>query len=140
MGGAMPPPPAPRDPVHAPPLETAEVVLPPPRSERQSRPSEPGEPLTDDVHEASWSGVHGIENMAATFEPGVESVDADTWDEPTQVGVDQEERHAQDMLKRGELGEALRLYQELAIKRPDQPALWDRVAEIALMLQQRSRE
>ncbi|GAB5543250.1 MAG: hypothetical protein SangKO_030100 [Sandaracinaceae bacterium] len=41
------------------------------------------------------------------------------------------------MVSRGELGEALRLYQDLATKSSERRH-WDRVAEIAKMLQERA--
>ena len=64
-------------------------------------------------------------------------MDADSWDDPTEVGIGAEEREAEAMVARGELGEALRLYQDLATSSNEQRH-WDRVAEIARMLQQRA--
>jgi hypothetical protein len=124
-----PPPPEPltSDPIHAP-LEHSEVSVPAPPVESGSLGG----------NEPSWTGPR-LEGDRSSFEPGVESVDADTWGEATEIGIDPEEKQAESMLQRGELGEALRLYQEIAIRRPDEPHLWERVAEIALMLQERSK-
>ena len=47
-------------------------------------------------------------------------------------------RAADGTLRYGELGEALRVYQDLAAQHPEQAHLWDRVAQIARLLQQRS--
>jgi hypothetical protein len=137
-----PPPPAPlpplsADPVHAP-LDTAEVVLP-----SDHWPDEPGdEPDAEaqrvevGVPEISWAGVR-VQGRAAIFEPGAESVEADTWGDPgpTKTAL---EREAEALVARGELGEALRVYQDLAAQHPDQPHVWDRIAQIARLLQQRS--
>lgn len=87
----------------------------------------------------SWSGVRVYETAPATFEPGVEGVDADLWEDPTQVGaILGPEQEAEAAVERGDLGEALRLYQDLATRSPDDQRLWERVAEIARMLQQKS--
>jgi hypothetical protein len=43
------------------------------------------------------------------------------------------------MVQRGELGEALRVYQELAARAPADTRLWRRIAEVAKMLQLQSK-
>lgn len=86
----------------------------------------------------SWPGVRVYETEPATFEPGVEGVDADSWDDPTEVGSFTPEERAEAAVAVGNLGEALRIYQDLATQSPNDQRLWDRVAEIARMLQQRS--
>lgn len=123
---------------HAP-VETGEVALP---SAGQWEVHEPGERSAGGERvqvgavDRSWTGIR-VEDDPATFEPGVEGVDADSWDDPTEVGVGAEEREAEAMVSRGELGEALRLYQDLAT-RSSERRHWDRVAEIAKMLQERA--
>ncbi len=128
MGPAVPPPPAIGAPPSAAPASSAAAG-----NDSWKLPSPSGEPP-----EASWSGLHPYEGALATFETGLESVDADRWDEPTQIGQVSDEARAEEMIERGELGEALRLYQEIAVKRPNEAQLWERVADIARMLQHRS--
>lgn len=104
--------------------------------------SEPGSDDDDSgphVGIPSWTGVAAFETAPSTFEPEAGPVEADTWDEPTEATPPRSpEEHAEALVAEGELGEALRIYQELAASRDD-PALWDRVAEIARLLQARSR-
>ncbi|HJL15168.1 MAG TPA: hypothetical protein RMH99_05905 [Sandaracinaceae bacterium LLY-WYZ-13_1] len=128
------------DPVHAP-LDTGEVALP---SKGSWDVREPGLSQDEDrggrpaAADQSWSGVRAFETEPATFEPGVEGMDVDSWEEPTQVGEGALEAEAEAHVAAGELGEALRIYQDLAAQSPDEQRLWDRVAEIARMLQRRS--
>ena len=121
------------------PLKTGEVALPSAGAWEVREPGERpagGERVQVGDVDRSWTGIR-VEDEAATFEPGVEGVDADSWDDPTEVGIGAEEREAEAMVSRGELGEALRLYQDLATTSNEQRH-WDRVAEIARMLQQRA--
>ena len=138
----MPPPPGPRvsapsvaaDPIHAP-LETRDVALP---AEGQWTIREPGADDTGPqvgIGEPSWTGARAVE--ATTFEPGAAPIEADSWEVPAAAPASSEER-AEAHVARGELREALRVYQELAVSRPDEPQLWERVAEIARMLQSQS--
>lgn len=142
-GPAVPPPPMMiSDSVHAP-LDTSEVALPSASAWTIREPGALGGETPAPIEDAldhSWSGVRTFEPEPAAFEPGVEPVAADTWadDEATMAGEPTPEQRAETLMARGELGEALRIYQEEAIKRPDEPHLWDRVAELARMLQQRS--
>jgi hypothetical protein len=130
----VPAPSAVADPIHAP-LETRDVALP---AEGQWVIREPG--ADDDtgpqlaIGEPSWTGTRATE--ATTFEPEAAPIEADSWDVPAAPSVSSEQT-AEALVARGELREALRLYQELAVSRPDQPRLWERVAEIARMLQER---
>ncbi|MCC6874748.1 MAG: hypothetical protein IT378_10625 [Sandaracinaceae bacterium] len=145
-------PPPPAADVHAP-VDTREIALPPPAAAWEIR--EPGNPDDDSqpgiaVGEASWTGVRPFDQEPPPFEPGVEPVDADTWDEPTTVRLPPSptgdeptfqgtpQQLAEAHVARGELGEALRIYQDLAASRPDDPRLWARVAEIARLLQRSS--
>ncbi len=137
------------DPVHAP-LDEDDVASAAPEASAWAI-HEPGEDDDDGAPplgfgERSWPGVR-VREEPPTFAPGTESVDADTWgeadaawddDEPT-FAISPAQLEAESLVQRGELGEALRVYQELAAERPDDPALWDRIAEIARMLQARSR-
>lgn len=140
-GPAVPPPPGPSvpapsalaDKIHTP-LETRDVALP---AEGQWVIREPGADDTGPqlaIGEPSWTGARVTE--ATTFEPGTAPLEADSWDVPAAPPVSAEQT-AEALVARGELREALRLYQELAVSRPDQPRLWERVAEIARMLQER---
>lgn len=102
--------------------------------------------------DSSWSGVRLYESDQATFEPGVEGMDADFWEDslgPTSLDSEHTaaertaaervaaEKMAEELVARGELSEALRIYQELAAGSPQEQRLWARVAEIARMLQER---
>ncbi|HEY8429971.1 MAG TPA: hypothetical protein VIL20_16425 [Sandaracinaceae bacterium] len=143
-GPAVPPPPvlggaALPDPVHAP-IDPSEVA-PPARSawtiHEPGADAEPEEPVLGD---ASWAGVRAFAVEPAAFEPSVAPVDADSWeDEATLASEPTPEQRAELLAARGELAEALRIYQEEAVARPDEPHLWDRVAELARMLQERGR-
>src|SRR5690606_14940143 len=129
-GPAVPPPPmlgdTPPDPVHAP-IDTAEVALP---SEGTWTIREPGAEEEPDavLGDASWAGVRPFAAEPAAFEPSVAPVDADSWedDEATVAGDPTPEQRAEVLAARGELAEALRIYQEEALARPDEPHLWDR--------------
>lgn len=138
-----PPPIAPpvTDPVHAP-IDTSEVALPsePAWTIREPGAEAPSGEVVDAIADHSWSGVRVHQPEPAPFEPGLEPVDADTWgdDEATTAGELSPEQQAETLAARGDFGEALRIYQEEAVKRPDEPHLWDRVAALAKMLQERS--
>lgn len=92
--------------------------------------------IVDSVAE-SWVGLP-IDDHDTSFEPGIESISADHWDvgEPEPAPGSKEEAEA--FVLRGDLGEALRIYQELAASTPGNQRLWQRVAEIAKMLQRDS--
>ncbi len=139
-----PPPIAPpmvTDPVHAP-IDTGEVALPsePAWTIREPGAEAPSGDVVDAIADHSWSGLRVHAPEPAPFEPGLEPVDADTWgdDEATTAGELSPEQQAETLAARGQLGEALRIYQEEAVKRPNEPHLWDRVAALAKMLQERS--
>lgn len=138
-GPAVPPPPSvPELMLDGPhgPVDTGEIALP---SENAWTVREPGA-LGDDapvLGEPSWVGVRADEPPA--FEPVAAPIEADTWDEPTAATPvsSSSEDAAEAFVARGQLGEALRMYQELALAHPERPELWERVAEIARLLQQR---
>lgn len=135
---AAPLPPLSADPVHAP-LDTSEVSLPSDvwKVDAEEPPDAgDGQRVEVGMPEISWTGVR-LGGHAAVFEPGAESVEDDTWGDP-QPTKSPQERAADALVAKGELGEALRVYQDLAAQHPDQPHLWDRVAQIARLLQQRS--
>lgn len=135
------------DPIHAP-LDTVEVALP-----SEGRWDEPGiedeDPtgvLVQTPGEHSWPGVLAFEVDRATFDPKVAELEADQWadevppePEPDHSGsIDLTIEAAESMVARGELGAALGVYQDLALRRPEDARLWQRVEEIARMLQRRS--
>ena len=131
-----------RDPVHQA-LETSEVALPARgrwevhEPGRESGP-EAGLPPLEAAVDSSWAGIRvPYDEEPAHFEPGLEDLDRDSWDDPTEVGAAAPEREAEAAFMRGDLPEALRLYQDLATQFPDEQRLWDRVAEIARAIQNR---
>jgi hypothetical protein len=131
------------DPVHQP-LETSEVALPSRGDWEVHEPGreashDPSSPSVEAAVDSSWAGIRvPYDDEPATFAPGVEDLDRDSWDEPTEVGTGAAEREAEAAFTHGDLPEALRLYQELATQHPDEPRLWERVAEIARALQNRN--
>lgn len=125
------------DPIHDP-LESSDVALP---IEGRWEIREPGRDRVDappvSFGDPSWPGVRLLDDEALTFEPGVAPIDADSWDDDA-TAAGHSEHDAEALLARGQLTDALRMYQELATARPTESRLWARVAEIARMLQERS--
>lgn len=86
----------------------------------------------------SWTGVR-LQDTDTSFEPGVESLSDDQWEVADGVPEKGSPAEAEAMVQRGELGEALRVYQELAARAPVDARLWRRIAEVAKMLQRQSK-
>ncbi|MEZ4337697.1 MAG: hypothetical protein R3B82_13845 [Sandaracinaceae bacterium] len=133
------------DPIHAP-LDTSEVALPVEGTwEEPGVEDDPTGVLVGTPSDRSWPGVRSFDE-AAVFEPRVEELDADQWadevpPEPeleTSQSVDLAIEAAESMLDRGDLSGALGVYQDLAVRSPEDSRLWKRVEEIARMLQNRS--
>lgn len=132
----VPPPSVPElmlDGVHAP-VDTGEITLPEKGAWTIREPGSDDDQPT--LGEPSWVGVPAPE-PAPAFEPSAAPLEADTWDGPTAQAASPSIKTAEALLAQERLGEALRMYQELAISHPERPELWDRVAEIARLLQQR---
>ncbi|MGE0791487.1 MAG: hypothetical protein AB7S26_37780 [Sandaracinaceae bacterium] len=135
--------------VHAP-VNTRELAIPEARrrddptlpSRRELPPAEgAGEPTwserkTGPVADvtSSWAGVPVYETEPATFEPGDVTLDEDRWDAPSTAPMVSREREAESLVARGELEPALRIYEELAARAPEETRLWRRIKAIAWML------
>lgn len=119
------------DPIHAP-LHTGELTLPEHRYAQQG--DEPTYTRVDQDATSSWSGVPLFEAQPATFEPGEVGEGEDRWDVPTDVQVGGREREAEALVVRGELDKALKIYEALAARSPEETRLWRRIKAIAWML------
>jgi hypothetical protein len=120
--GSFPPPTL--DPVHAP------VSAPVPAAASTWAIREPGAPGTgpDPFADMTARDARPEPPPPAVFEPTVAPPEADTWGSSDP----DPEREAERLVAQGRLVEALRIFQELAMR---EPRLWARVAEIARMLQ-----
>lgn len=117
------------DPIHAP-LDTGERYMP-----EHPRYDAADEETTNRVDPtASWSGVPLYENEPATFEPGEVTVEEDRWDAPAGVSAAAEEREAERLVALGDLEKALKIYERLAARQPENTRLWRRIKAIAWML------
>ena len=124
------------DPPRAP-LQTREVAVPTPDRWDAPRTEQTPSAEIGDLDQ-SWTGVR-LQDTDTSFEPGVESLSDDQWEVADSEPEKGSPAEAEAMVQRGELGEALRVYQELAARAPADTRLWRRIAEVAKMLQLQSK-
>lgn len=102
------------------------------RDDGVSLPAEGAWATPQDAMDESWVGAR-LPDQEPSFAPDASASGGDLWDVgPTPADPRAE---AEAIVARGELAEALRIYQELAARSPDDHALWKRAAEIAQLLE-----
>lgn len=112
--------------------DDAHMAEHPPYSETEEATTARLDPTT------SWTGVPIYEQEPATFEPsevtGEVTLEEDSWSAPAATTSSSEERQAERLVGAGDLEQALKIYERLAAKQPDNARLWRRIKAIAWML------